>query len=114
MAINDNFNLYLSSELKKSTPAFDNIYFKQRVLNNLPQKLPRKNYRNSIIYCSVILSCLVFLLLIDIIVIKNFIKELYLFLNKSILPSAELFIFILAITFILFFIPKLEFKQGLS
>jgi len=91
MKTKDDFERFIESELRNSSIKYDSNKFKNQVLNNLPQP---KSYRNIIIYFSGILSCVIFSLIIDVKIIKQFLSETYLFINQSVYPSFETIIFI--------------------
>jgi hypothetical protein len=110
----DDFDVFIENELKKSTQLFSDDGFKQNVLDRLPSHKNQNPSRNLIIYISGILSCLLFSLIIDPNIIRNFIFEFYDFINKLIIPSAESIIFISLFVFVFYIIPKIEFRSGVT
>jgi hypothetical protein len=111
MKTKNNFDSFFKHELRNSSIQYDSDRFKNQVLTNLPQL---KSNRNLIIYLSGILSCVIFSLTIDIQIIKKFLLEIYQFLNQSAYPSFETIVFFSFIVLVLFIIPRLEFKYGVS
>jgi hypothetical protein len=114
MKTKDNFDRFIEKELKNSSIRYDSEKFRNQVLYNLPQSRIKSPYRSIIIYLSGILSCIIFSLSIDIKIVKELLIDIYLFIYHSTYPSADSIIFISFVVFVIYIIPKLEFRYGIS
>jgi hypothetical protein len=110
----DDFDIFLEHELKKSNQLRCDDEFKQKVLESLPVQINRHRTRYLIIYISVVLSFLLFFLIIDLNIISDSIIELCNFITGTSVPSLETIIVVSMFCFILYLIPRVEFKTGLS
>jgi hypothetical protein len=110
----DEFDVFLENELKKSTYGYHDDGFKQKVLERLPTNMNRNRSRNLIIYGFGILSCILFILIMDQNIVWNSIIEFSDLINETIPPSLETIIFASMICFILYIIPKVEYSNGVS
>ncbi len=110
----DEFDDFLESELKKSSYVDRDDGFKQKVLERLPTYINRNRSRNLIIYGFGILSCIIFILIMDQNIIWNSIIEFSALFNETIPPSLETIIFTSMICLILYIIPRVEYSNGVS
>lgn len=114
MKTKDNFDRFIEEELKSSSIQYDSEKFRNQVLYYLPQSRIKSPYRSIIIYFSGILSCIIFSLAIDIKIVKELLIDIYLLIYHSTNPSSDTVIFISFVVFVIFIIPKLEFRYGIS
>ncbi|MEA1886279.1 MAG: hypothetical protein U9N72_03600 [Bacteroidota bacterium] len=114
MSNKEDFDIFLEKQFRETGPNFTDDYFRNKVLENLPEQKKDNRTRNLILYVSVILSCAISFVIIDLNIIKNIVNEILNLLIYHKHPSLETVLFTLTFLIILCVIPKIEYSDGIS
>lgn len=109
----EDFDIFLEKQLSETSPDFADDYFRNKVLENLPEQKKDNRTRNLILYVSVILSCAISFIIVDFNAIKNIVNEALNLLIYLKHPSLETVLFILTFLIILYVIPRIEYSEGI-
>jgi len=114
MSDNEDFDRFLEKLLRETGPDYTDDYFRNKVLDSLPEQKKDNRARNFILYVSAVVSCAISFIIVDFNVIKNTVNEIFSILIYLKYPSLETVLLTLTFLIILYIIPKIEYSDGIS